>query len=111
MLFRSLGKGGLNFDAKVRRQSFTDEDLFISYIAGMDTFARGLRVAARLLEDKVFESFKATRYASYTTGIGKKIAEQKVTLEELSEYALAHDEIHNTSGRQEWLEAVLNQYL
>ncbi len=111
LLNDGLGKGGLNFDAKVRRQSFTDEDLFISYIAGMDTFARGLRVAARLLEDKVFESFKATRYASYTTGIGKKIAEHKVTLEELSEYALAHDEIHNTSGRQEWLEAVLNQYL
>ncbi len=111
LLNGGLGKGGLNFDAKVRRQSFTDEDLFISYIAGMDTFARGLRVAAKLLEDKVFENFKQERYASYTTGIGKKIADKKITLEELSEYALAHDTIQNTSGRQEWLEAVLNQYL
>ncbi len=111
LLNGGLGKGGLNFDAKVRRQSFTDEDLFISYIAGMDTFARGLRVAAKLLEDKVFENFKQERYVSYTTGIGKKIADKKITLEELSEYALAHDTIQNTSGRQEWLEAVLNQYL
>ncbi|MDE6242003.1 MAG: xylose isomerase [Anaeroplasmataceae bacterium] len=111
LLNGGLGTGGLNFDAKVRRQSFTDEDLFISYIAGMDTFARGLRIAAKLLEDKVFENFKAERYQSYTTGIGKKIAEKKVTLEELSEYALAHDQIENASGRQEWLEAILNQYI
>ncbi|MDE7384253.1 MAG: xylose isomerase [Anaeroplasmataceae bacterium] len=111
LLNGGLGTGGLNFDAKVRRQSFTDEDLFISYIAGMDTFARGLRIAAKLLEDKVFENFKAERYQSYTTGIGKKIADKKVTLEELSEYALAHDQIENASGRQEWLEAILNQYI
>ncbi|MDE6655499.1 MAG: hypothetical protein K2J85_00740, partial [Anaeroplasmataceae bacterium] len=111
LLNGGLGTGGLNFDAKVRRQSFTDEDLFISYIAGMDTFARGLRIAAKLLEDKVFENFKEERYASYKTGMGKKIAEKKVTLEELSEYALAHDQIENASGRQEWLEAILNQYI
>ncbi|MDE6660270.1 MAG: xylose isomerase [Anaeroplasmataceae bacterium] len=111
LLNGGLGTGGLNFDAKVRRQSFTDEDLFISYIAGMDTFARGLRIAAKLLEDKVFENFKTERYASYKTGIGKKIADKKVTLEELSDYALAHDQIENASGRQEWLEAILNQYI
>lgn len=111
LLNGGLKTGGLNFDAKVRRQSFTDEDLFISYIAGMDTFARGLRIAAKLLEDKVFENFKKERYQSYTVGIGKKIADRKVTLEELSEYALKHDQIENTSGRQEWLEAVLNQYI
>ena len=111
LLNGGLGTGGLNFDAKVRRQSFTDEDLFISYIAGMDTFARGLRIAAKLLEDKVFENFKEERYASYKTGVGKKIAEKKITLEELSDYALAHDQIENASGRQEWLEAILNQYI
>ncbi|MDE7263899.1 MAG: xylose isomerase [Anaeroplasmataceae bacterium] len=111
LLNGGLGTGGLNFDAKVRRQSFTDEDLFISYIAGMDTFARGLRIAAKLLEDNVFEDFKKKRYESYTAGIGKKIADQKVTLEELSDYALTHDQIENQSGRQEWLEAILNQYI
>lgn len=111
LLNGGLGTGGLNFDAKVRRQSNTDEDLFISYIAGMDTFARGLRIAAKLLEDKVFENFKKDRYASYSEGIGKKIAERKITLEELSDYALAHDQVEAGSGRQEWLEAVLNQYI
>lgn len=111
LLNGGLGTGGLNFDAKVRRQSFTDEDLFISYIAGMDTFARGLRIAAKLLEDQTFEDFKKKRYESYTTGIGKKIADHKVSLEELSDYALQHDQIENQSGRQEWLEAILNQYI
>lgn len=106
-----LGKGGLNFDAKVRRQSFSDEDLFLGYIAGMDTFAKGLRIAAKLLEDQVFESFKKERYQSYTTGIGKKIEEKAVTLEELSTYALAHDQVEGISGRQELLEAILNQYI
>lgn len=111
LLNGGLGTGGLNFDAKVRRQSFTDEDLFISYIAGMDTFARGLRIAAKLLEDQTFEDFKKKRYESYTMGIGKKIADHKVSLEELSDYALQHDQIENQSGRQEWLEAILNQYI
>lgn len=106
-----LGKGGLNFDAKVRRQSFSDEDLFLGYIAGMDTFAKGLRIAAKLLEDQVFESFKKERYQSYTTGIGKKIEDKAVTLEELSTYALAHDQVEGISGRQELLEAILNQYI
>ena len=111
LLNGGLYKGGLNFDAKVRRQSFDDEDLFLAYISGMDTFAKGLRVAAKLLEDKVFENFKANRYRSYTDGIGKKIAERKVTLEELSEYAIKHDSVTNESGRQEMLETILNQYI
>ena len=111
LLNGGLGKGGLNFDAKVRRQSFTDEDLFIAYIAGMDTFAKGLRIAAKLLEDKVFENFKANRYASYNSGIGKKIHSGEISLEELSKYALKHDSITNASGRQEMLEDILNQYI
>lgn len=103
--------GGLNFDAKVRRQSSSDEDLFLGYIAGMDTFAKGLRVAAKLIEDKVFENYKEQRYASYQEGIGKKINENKVTLEELSDYAIAHDQVNVASGRQELLENILNQYI
>lgn len=111
LLADGLGKGGLNFDAKARRQSFTDEDLFISYIAGMDTFAKGLRVAAKLLEDQVFENFKKERYQSFHSGIGKKIEDKNITLEELSDYALTLKQVEGISGRQEWLEAILNQYI
>jgi len=111
LLNGGLGSGGLNFDAKVRRASFEDDDLFYGYIAGMDAFARGLKVAAKLLEDKVFENFKAERYASYREGIGKDIVEGKVGFRELEEYALTHGVIANKSGRQEMLESILNQYI
>ena len=111
LLNGGLGKGGLNFDAKVRRASFDDEDLFYGYIAGMDTFARGLKVAARLLEDRVFEDFKEERYASYKEGIGKVIVEGRVGFKELEEYALKNNVTKNKSGRQEMLESILNQYI
>jgi len=104
-------KGGLNFDSKVRRASFEESDLFYAYIAGMDTFARGLKVAAKLIEDKVFENFKANRYASYNEGIGKDIVEGKVGFKELEAYALANGITPNESGRQELLESILNQYI
>lgn len=67
-----LTTGGLNFDAKVRRPSFTPEDLFYAHIAGMDTFAIGLRVAAKLWEDQVLEENLKKRYSSYTRGVGEK---------------------------------------
>lgn len=107
-----LGKGGLNFDAKVRRQSYDDEDLFISYIAGMDTFAKGLKVAAALLEDKALDNFIEERYSSYSTGIGAKIKAKEVTLEDCAQYALNNkNEKIAPSGRQEMLEIILNQYI
>lgn len=111
LLNGGLGDGGLNFDAKVRRQSYTDEDLFLGYIAGMDTFAKGLRIAARLLEDGVLEDFKKERYASYNTGIGKAIDNDTVSLEDLASYALEHDQVCAGSGRQEYLEMIINQYI
>lgn len=104
-------KGGLNFDSKVRRGSFEEDDLFLAYIAGMDTFARGLKVAAALIEDRVFEDFKAKRYESYTKGIGKDIVEGKADFAKLEAYALEHGVTKNTSGRQEMLEMILNQYI
>lgn len=104
-------KGGLNFDSKVRRGSFQEDDLFLSYIAGMDTFARGLKVAAALIEDKVFENFKEERYASYKEGLGKDIMEGRVGFKELEAYAMEHGVTKNTSGRQEMLEMILNQYI
>lgn len=106
-----LHKGGLNFDAKVRRGSFEPVDLFYGHIVSMDAFARGLKVAYRLLEDGVIEKAIEERYRSFTEGIGKLIVEGKVGLKELETYALENDHIKNNSGRQELLEGILNQYI
>lgn len=106
-----LASGGLNFDAKVRRGSFEVEDLFYGYIAGMDTFAKGLKVAAKLLEDGLFEDFIKERYKSFEDGIGLKIVNRDIGFEELTDYILKVDSIRNVSGKQECLEAILNQYI
>ena len=103
--------GGLNFDAKTRRQSNTLEDILLAYIAGMDTFALGLRKAVKMIEDGRIDEFKEERYRSYQTGIGEKISQKSTNFEELSEYALKHDDINVQSGRQEYLESVLNSIL
>ncbi|MFL6558276.1 MAG: xylose isomerase [Bacillus sp. (in: firmicutes)] len=106
-----LGKGGLNFDSKVRRGSFEPEDLFHAHIAGMDAFAIGLKVANKLIEDRVFEDFIDERYSSYTKGIGLDIVEGRTNFHQLEAYALGLPEIKNQSGRTERLRAALNQYL
>lgn len=106
-----IAPGGLNFDSKVRRGSFQPDDLFIAYIVGMDTFAKGLLVAERLLADGVLDQFVESRYASYSEGIGKKIVEGSTSLEELAEYALKNDQIKLQSGRQEMLEDIVNRYI
>lgn len=105
-----LHSGGLNFDAKVRRASMTPVDLFYGHIAGMDTFARGLQVAARLLGDKVFDNVLEERYSSYRSGIGASIVEG-TSLAALEDYILDKEVTVHTSGRQELLLAILNQYL
>ncbi|MEK4375908.1 MULTISPECIES: xylose isomerase [unclassified Bacillus (in: firmicutes)] len=106
-----LGSGGLNFDAKVRRASFELEDILYAHIAGMDAFAKGLRVAHRLIEDRVFEDVIKHRYRSFSEGIGRDISEGKANFHTLEEYALKHPLIRNESGREEQLKARLNQYL
>ena len=106
-----LGKGGLNFDAKVRRASFEPEDLFHAHIAGMDSFAIGLKVANKLIEDRVLEDVIAGRYNSYTEGIGLDIVDGKTDFHKLEEYALQNNNIENQSGRQERLKGIVNQYL
>jgi xylose isomerase len=111
LLNNGLGSGGLNFDAKVRRGSFDPEDLFHAHIAGMDSFAIGLKVANRLLEDRVLENVIADRYESFTHGIGLDIVEGKTNFHKLEQYALSLGEIQNKSGRQERLKAILNQYI
>jgi xylose isomerase len=106
-----IAPGGLNFDAKVRRASFEVEDLFLGYIAGMDTLAKGLKVAYKMQETGEFENVVKERYKSFSEGIGKDIVEGKANFESLEKYALNNSVIKNKSGRQELLEAKLNQYI
>lgn len=103
--------GGLNFDSKVRRPSNTLEDLFYAYIAGMDTYALGLRMAVRMIEDGRIDQFVEKRYASYQSGIGADIVSGKATLKSLADYALKNGEVHAESGRQEYLESIMNAVL
>ncbi len=105
--------GGLNFDSKARRGSYTLEDIFYSYIAGMDTFALGLRIAAKMIEDGRIDKFVEDRYSSWTTGIGADIISGKATMEDLEKYALEKGEVTDSlsSGRQELLESTMNQIM
>ncbi|EME8252050.1 xylose isomerase [Enterococcus faecium] len=106
-----IAPGGINFDSKVRRSSFEMEDLLLAHIAGMDTFARGLKAAARLIEEEFFETIEEKRYASYKSGMGERIVMDQEDLETLTEYALAHDQIKNESSHLEWIKSRLNDYL
>lgn len=104
--------GGLNFDAKARRASMTNEDIFLSYIAGMDAFALGLKIAYKILKDGRIDSFVKERYKSFQTGIGAEIVSGNTDLEALSEYALKLNVVEDkNSGKQEYLEAVVNQIM
>lgn len=108
-----LAPGGLNFDAKVRRGSFEPRDLFLAHIAGMDSFAFGLKVAHRLKEDGMLEDFRQERYSSYEKGIGKRIRSGNTGFEELNQHVQSEldSPISLKSGRQEKLEALLNSYI
>ncbi|TVX78602.1 xylose isomerase [Peribacillus simplex] len=106
-----LGSGGLNFDAKVRRGSFEQEDLVYAHVAGMDAFARGLKVAHKLLEDRVLENIIDERYSSFKEGIGLEIVEGRANFHTLEQHALQNPNITNKSGRQERLKGILNQYI
>ena len=106
-----LGRGGLNFDSKVRRTSFEPEDLFRAHIVGMDSYAVGLKVAHKLIEDKVFENILSDRYNSYTEGIGKEIVDGKTDFKKLEKHALELPEIKTKSNQLEVIKATLNQYL
>ncbi len=103
--------GGLNFDAKRRRESHEPSDLFHAHIGGMDAFARGLKIAAAIREDGRLQEFVNNRYKSWTTGIGAKISNKQISLEEVSAYALANGEPTLDSGRQEMLENLVNEFI
>lgn len=104
--------GGVNFDAKVRRESFEPIDLFHAHIGGMDAFARGLKIAAAIRKDGRLEKFVQQRYASWDKGIGAKIEAGKVGFTELEAYMLAKGDAEaNASGRQEYLENLINEFI
>jgi xylose isomerase len=104
--------GGLNFDAKVARESFEPVDLFHAHIGGMDAFARGLKIAAAIRKDGVLESFLRERYSSWDSGIGAEIEAGKANLRQLSQYVMQKGALNpNSSGRVEMLENIFNEYL
>lgn len=106
-----IAPGGINFDSKVRRSSFEMEDLLLAHIAGMDTFARGLKAAAKMKEDRFLDEIKEKRYASFKEGIGAKILANEEDLESLTAYALEHDDPKLESSHLEYVKSRLNDYL
>lgn len=110
--YGGLTTGGVNFDAKVRRESFEPMDLFHAHIGGMDAFARGLKIAAAIRKDGRLAEFVKQRYASWDSGIGAKIEKGKTNLKELEAYMLKKgDASPNSSGRQEFLENLINEFI
>ncbi len=106
-----LQGGGTNFDAKIRRNSTDLEDIFIAHISGMDTFARALVVADKILEKSPYRKLRAARYASFDSGKGAEFAAGKLTLEELAKIGAEGGEPVQTSGKQELYESIINQYI
>ena len=106
-----LGSGGLNFDAKLRRGSTDLEDLFHAHIGGMDAFARGLITAQKIIDDGLLKEFVEQRYASFNSDKGKRILSGEADFDELEAWVLEKGEPHLISGRQEYLENLINTYL
>jgi len=107
-----LKTGGTNFDAKVRRESFEPVDLFYAHIGGMDAFARGLKIAAAIRKDGRLANFVKQRYSSWDSGIGAQIEAGKASFKDLEAYILQKgDAAPNTSGRQEFLENLINEFI
>jgi xylose isomerase len=106
-----LQGGGINFDAKIRRNSTDAKDLFYAHVGGMDIFARALIVADEILNKSDYKAVRANRYASFDSGAGKDFENGKLSLEDLRNYAVANGEPATTSGRQEYLENIINRFI
>jgi xylose isomerase len=110
--YGGLAPGGVNFDAKVRRESFEPVDLFHAHIGGMDAFARGLKIAAAMRADGAIQKLVEERYASWAGPLGKRIEAGTESFASLEKEMLAKgDAAANISGRQELFENVINSYL
>lgn len=106
-----LQGGGVNFDAKLRRNSTDPEDLFLAHVGSMDAFARALIIAANLMEKSDYLERRKNRYASFDSGKGKAFEEGKLTLEDLRSYAMEVGEPKQISGKQEYFENLINQFI
>ena len=106
-----LAGGGINFDAKIRRNSTDSADLFYAHIGGMDIFARALIAADNILTKSDYKKIRMDRYASFDSGKGKEFEDKKLTLEDLRNYAIENGEPHMLSGKQEYLENSVNRYI
>ena len=103
--------GGINFDAKTRRNSTDLEDIFLAHIGSMDAFARAMVIADDILQNSAYKKMKKNRYASFDQGLGKDFEEGKLTLENLREFAIKNGEPMQMSGKQEMLENLINNYI
>jgi xylose isomerase len=106
-----FGIGGVNFDAKVRRNSTDLEDIFIAHIAGMDVFARSLLIAEKMLNESAYKKMRAERYASFDSGDGAKYEKGQLKLQDLREIAIKLGEPAQISGKQELYEQMINLYI
>ncbi len=106
-----LQGGGINFDAKTRRNSTDLEDIFLAHIGGMDTFARALIIADRILSQSKYEQLLSDRYASFKQGEGRNFEQGKLSLTDLHKLALVNGELDLKSGKQELFENIINQYI
>ena len=103
--------GGINFDAKLRRNSTDPKDLFYAHIGGMDVFARGLIIADNILQRSDYNKVREERYASFDSGAGKDFEHGQMSLEDLRNYAASNGEPEKASGKQEYLENIINRYI
>jgi xylose isomerase len=103
--------GGINFDAKIRRNSTDPDDLFYAHIGGIDTFARALITADAILDSSDYKKIRQERYASYDNGRGKEFEEGKLSLEDLRAYAIENGEPETRSGKQEYMENIINRFI
>ncbi|AHM63135.1 xylose isomerase [Flammeovirgaceae bacterium 311] len=106
-----LQGGGVNFDAKIRRNSTDPKDLFYAHVGGADIFARALLTADAILQKSDYKKIRQERYASFDSGKGKAFEEGQLSLEDLRAYAIENGEPATISGRQEYLENLINRYI
>ena len=103
--------GGVNFDAKIRRNSTDPLDLFYAHISGIDSFARALVIADNILQKSSYKKFRQERYESFDSGKGKEFETGKLSLTDLRDYAIANGEPEVRSGKQEWIELLINRFI
>jgi len=106
-----LQGGGINFDAKIRRNSTDPIDLFYAHIGGMDSFARALITANNILTKSDYKKIRANRYASFDNGAGKDFENNGLTLEDLRTFAIQNGEPETVSGKQEYFESIINRFI